>query len=259
MLLPNADSQERQNTLGTKIRTSISLTEVLRDRANGLNMLSDEWKNSGNYSAAGGKWTGTALREKQAAGQTTVMGHLPTTGGRVVFEGQDITRLPPHKRSLAGLGMVPQGSQIFPDLTVYENLRMGMAGQSDEDASFIDEILSLFLRLQRLLDRRGGALSGGEQQLLALARCLCSRPKLMLLDEPTEGIQPSILEEIVETLKVLRATGLSLVLVEQNLEFIAALSTRVLTIQKGVITGEMSPHDLKDPETVSQFVGMSAA
>ncbi|SNR33224.1 ABC transporter ATP-binding protein [Puniceibacterium sediminis] len=188
----------------------------------------------------------------------TLMGHLPATSGTVRFNGQDITRLSPHKRSRAGLGLVPQGRQIFPDLSVHENLRMGMAGSTVEDPAFMQEILSLFPRLHRLLDRRGGALSGGEQQLLALARCLCSRPKLMLLDEPTEGIQPSILEEIVDTLKVLRERGLSLVLVEQNLEFIAALSGRVLTIQKGVITGEMSPKDLQDPEMISEFVGMSS-
>ncbi|WP_299918979.1 ABC transporter ATP-binding protein [uncultured Roseobacter sp.] len=189
----------------------------------------------------------------------TLMGHLPATGGVVRFNGQDITGLPPHKRALAGLGLVPQGRQIFPDLSVYENLRMGMAGSSEEDPALLDDILSLFPRLQRLLDRRGGALSGGEQQLLALARCLCARPKLMLLDEPTEGIQPSILEEIVETLKTLRSRGLSLVLVEQNLDFIAALSGRVLIIQKGAITGELMPHDLKNPETVAEFVGMTTA
>lgn len=189
----------------------------------------------------------------------TIMGHLPATAGSIHFDGQDITKLPPHKRALAGLGLVPQGRQIFPDLTVHENLRMGMAGSAEEDLALLDEILSLFPRLQRLLDRRGGALSGGEQQLLALARCLCARPKLILLDEPTEGIQPSILEEIVDTLKKLRDKGLSLVLVEQNLEFIAALSGRVLIIQKGTITGELKPEDLKNPETVSEFVGMSTA
>ncbi|MEP2919281.1 ABC transporter ATP-binding protein [Sulfitobacter sp.] len=187
----------------------------------------------------------------------TLMGHLPTTGGSVKFAGKDVTNLKPHQRSQAGLGLVPQGRQIFADLTVHENLRMGMAGQSGEDADFMDDVVSLFPRLQRLMDRRGGALSGGEQQLLALARCLCSRPKLMLLDEPTEGIQPSILEEIVETLLVLQSRGLSLILVEQNLEFIAALSSRVLTIQKGAIAGEMTPKDLKNPEVVAQFVGMT--
>lgn len=189
----------------------------------------------------------------------TLMGHLSATGGTIRFDGQEITQMPAFKRARAGLGLVPQGRQIFPDLTVHENLRMGMAGSAEEDPGLLDDILSLFPRLQRLLDRRGGALSGGEQQLLALARCLCARPKLMLLDEPTEGIQPSILEEIVETLKTLRSRGLSLVLVEQNLDFIAALSGRVLIIQKGMITGELAPQDLQNPETVAEFVGMSAA
>lgn len=189
----------------------------------------------------------------------TLMGHLPATGGAIRFDGQEITKVPAFKRARAGLGLVPQGRQIFPNLSVHENLRMGMAGSAEEDPGLLDDILSLFPRLQRLLDRRGGALSGGEQQLLALARCLCARPKLMLLDEPTEGIQPSILEEIVETLKTLRDRGLSLVLVEQNLDFIAALSGRVLIIQKGMITGELAPQDLQNPETVAEFVGMSAA
>ena len=196
-------------------------------------------------------------------GKTTLMntliGHLPVTAGSIRFQGEDITKLPTHKRALAGLGLVPQGRQIFPDLSVHENLRMGMAGTKAEDLGLIDEILELFPRLRNLLERRGGALSGGEQQLLALARCLCARPKLILLDEPTEGIQPSILEEIVDTLKALRERGLSLVLVEQNLDFIAALSGRVLIIQKGAITGELSPQDLKNPETVAEFVGMSTA
>jgi branched-chain amino acid transport system ATP-binding protein len=189
----------------------------------------------------------------------TIMGHLPATAGTVRFDGADVTALPVHARSRAGLGLVPQGRQIFPDLSVRENLRMGQSAAAKEDAALTEEILALFPRLQRLLDRRGGALSGGEQQLLALARCLCSRPRLILLDEPTEGIQPSILEEIVETLLALRARGLSLVLVEQNLEFIAALSGRVLIIQKGAITGTLSPADLKNPETVAEFVGMAAA
>ncbi len=188
----------------------------------------------------------------------TLMGHIPATAGRVTLDGQDITRAAPQVRARAGLGLVPQGRQIFPDLTVRENLRMGMAGAKAEDPALLDEMLTLFPRLTRLLDRRGGALSGGEQQLLALARCLCARPRLMLLDEPTEGIQPSIIEEIVETLLTLRQGGLSLVLVEQNLDFIAALSQRVLIIQKGAITGELAPDDLRNPETVADFVGMSA-
>jgi len=109
-----------------------------------------------------------------------------------------------------------------------------------------------------LLDRTGGALSGGEQQLLAIARCLCGNPKLVLLDEPTEGIQPSIIDEIIETLQWLRAeSGLTMILVEQNLDFIAALSQRILIIQKGAITREVAPDDLGDASLIGEFVGIA--
>lgn len=188
----------------------------------------------------------------------TVMGHVPATGGTVRLGGADVTRARPHVRSRAGLGLVPQGRQIFPDLSVRENLRMGQAGAPGEDPALLEETLALFPRLTRLLERRGGALSGGEQQLLALARCLMGRPRLVLLDEPTEGIQPSIVEEIVDTLRGLRDRGLSLVLVEQNLDFIAALSDRVLVIQKGAITAELAPADLRHADTVAEFAGLSA-
>lgn len=175
----------------------------------------------------------------------TLMGHLPATGGSVVFAGQDITHLKPHERSRLGIGLVPQGREIFPDLSVYDNLRMGLAAAPKEDRTVIDTVLQDFPRLVRLLDRRGGALSGGEQQLLALARCLCTRPKLILLDEPTEGIQPSIIEEIIETLLTLKTRWkLSLIVVEQNLDFITQLSDRILNIQKGRITGELDRDSL---------------
>jgi branched-chain amino acid transport system ATP-binding protein len=115
-----------------------------------------------------------------------------------------------------------------------------------------------FPRLKPLLDRSGGALSGGEQQLLAIARCLCGKPRLVLLDEPTEGIQPSIIEEIVEVLQRLRDnSGLTMILVEQNLDFIAALSKRILIIQKGKITREVQPGDLGDASLVGEFIGIT--
>jgi len=170
----------------------------------------------------------------------TLMGQLPATAGRIVFAGVDVTALKPHRRSRLGLGLVPQGREIFADLTVLENLRMGLVAAGKEDPTLLDAVLEDFPRLKRLLDRRGGALSGGEQQLLALARCLCTRPRLVLLDEPTEGIQPSIIEEIIDTLLALkRRWALSLIVVEQNLEFITSLSDRILHIQKGRITGEL--------------------
>jgi branched-chain amino acid transport system ATP-binding protein/urea transport system ATP-binding protein len=182
-------------------------------------------------------------------GKTTtlraLMGHLPTTSGSVVFAGKTITHLKPHERSRLGIGLVPQGREIFPDLSVHENLRMGLAAAPKEDRSVIDTVLQDFPRLVRLLDRRGGALSGGEQQLLALARCLCTKPRLILLDEPTEGIQPSIIEEIIETLLALKKRwNMSLIVVEQNLEFITSLSDRVLNIQKGRITEELDRESL---------------
>ncbi|BAM89559.1 putative branched-chain amino acid ABC transporter ATP-binding protein [Bradyrhizobium oligotrophicum S58] len=175
----------------------------------------------------------------------TLMGHLPTTDGSVVFAGKTITHLKPHERSRLGIGLVPQGREIFPDLSVLENLRMGLASAPKEDRAVIDMVLQDFPRLVRLLDRRGGALSGGEQQLLALARCLCTKPKLILLDEPTEGIQPSIIEEIIETLLALKSRWkMSLIVVEQNLEFITSLSDRILHIQKGRITEELDRETL---------------
>ena len=134
---------------------------------------------------------------------------------------------------------------------MHKNLR-------SKETTIIEEILEDFPRLESLLNRRGGVLSGGEQQILALARCLCGSPELLLLDEPTEGIQPSIVEEIIEILKNLRVKrGLTVVLVEQNLEFISALSDRVYVIRRGVFTGELSPEQLANPEIVQEFVGMN--
>jgi branched-chain amino acid transport system ATP-binding protein len=186
----------------------------------------------------------------------TLMGYLKATAGTVTFEGNDITRLATHERARRGIGLVPQGREIFPNLSVQENLRMGLASAPKETLSVIEEVLTEFPRLQRLLDRRGGALSGGEQQLLALARCLCAKPQLILLDEPTEGIQPSIIEEIIETLLRLKQSHrIGIILVEQNLEFITSLSERVLTIQKGRITGEISPDTLKDADALAHYVG----
>jgi branched-chain amino acid transport system ATP-binding protein len=195
-------------------------------------------------------------------GKTTLlkalMGFLPTTGGLVRLHGEDVTAVEPYRRARLGLGYVPQGREIFPGLTVYDNLRMGCSKQAGREQDTIAEVLEEFPRLKPLLDRPGGALSGGEQQLLAIARCLCGKPRLVLLDEPTEGIQPSIIEEIVDILQQLRdRSGLTTILVEQNLDFIAALSKRVLIIQKGTITREVQPGDLGDPGLVGEFVGVT--
>ena len=189
----------------------------------------------------------------------TLIGAVRATGGQVQFEGRDVTDVPAYRRARLGIGYVPQGREIFPALSVLENLRMATSASGAADTDVIDPVLEDFPRLKALLDRPGGALSGGEQQLLALARCLCGRPRLILLDEPTEGIQPSIIEEIVERLTMLRdRRGLTVVLVEQNLDFIRALSQRVLIIQKGRITQEVTPERLADATVVSEFIGVSA-
>jgi len=186
----------------------------------------------------------------------TLVGLVRATAGRVQLAGADITASPPHERARRGVGYVPQGRGIFPALSVRDNLRMGVISGRAE-AAVIDALLVEFPRLAPLLDRLGGALSGGEQQLLALARCLAGEPRLLLLDEPTEGIQPSIIEDIVELLRALRERrGLTIVLVEQNLDFIRALSERVLIIQKGRIVREVSAAHLADADMVGEFVGL---
>jgi len=162
-----------------------------------------------------------------------------------------------HARARAGLGYVPQGRQIFPGLSVRENLRFA-AIASRVPVGTVDDVLGEFPELGRLLDRPGGALSGGEQQLLAVARALCGRPRLLLLDEPTEGIQPSIVAAMIERIGGLRhRLGLTVLLVEQNLDFIHALADRALLIQRGRIVSEIPREALGDPALVAEFVGVA--
>jgi urea transport system ATP-binding protein len=192
-------------------------------------------------------------------GKTTLLkaliGQLAVTAGTIRFAGADITHEPAYRRARAGIGYVPQGRAIFSSLTVRENLRMGFVENGvDMEETTINDILARFPRLDSLIDRIGGTLSGGEQQILALARCLCGRPKLLLLDEPTEGIQPSIVDEILEILTGLhRHQGLAIIVVEQSLDFIRGLSERTLLIEKGVITGEVLPEALAQANVLGGF------
>ena len=191
----------------------------------------------------------------------SVMGMIPVTGGSISLAGEDVTRQPPHMRSHRGMGYVPQGRGIFPKLTARENLRLAYQGygESDEGAA-VERALRDFPRIERLLDRPGGSLSGGEQQLLALARCLVGDPWMLLLDEPTEGIQPSIIEEIEATLiRLRRERGLTILLVEQNFDFIAALSDRVVVLERGALTEELDAAQLADPAQVEAFLGLGGA
>ncbi|MDQ0394333.1 ABC transporter ATP-binding protein [Labrys monachus] len=170
-----------------------------------------------------------------------ISGDIPLTRGRIALAGQEIGGLPPHRRARLGLGYVPQGRQIFPALTVRENMAMA-ALASGRSPVIVDGFLALFPRLKPIADRAGGVLSGGEQQILALARCLCGQPRLLLLDEPTEGVQPSIRDEIVDTLHDLRKRlGLTILLVEQNVQFMESLADRILQMEKGCLSAPDNP------------------
>ncbi|MCY4469869.1 MAG: amidase [Thiotrichales bacterium] len=186
----------------------------------------------------------------------TIMGIVPAAGGMVGYAGLDLTRERASERARRGIGYVPQGRGIFPNLSVRDNIRMGLAAHDDDEEGAIRRVLVEFPQLEPLLDRNGGALSGGEQQLLAIARCLISEPDLILLDEPTEGIQPSIVDRIIELLRDLnRRHGVTVVIVEQNLDFITELSHRVLLLRKGVISGEVKGSDATDPGLIEEFTG----
>jgi len=186
----------------------------------------------------------------------TLIGQLPLTGGTISFFDSDISRMPSYRRVRNGIGYVPQGRAIFPALTVRENLRMGCVDHGIESEEIIiNDIRARFPRIDPLLGRLGGTLSGGEQQIVALARSLCGRPKLLLLDEPTEGIQPSSVDEILEILIELhRYQGLAIIVVEQSLEFIRSLSQRILLMEKGLITGEVAPNELDQAKVLGSFL-----
>ena len=191
----------------------------------------------------------------------TLMGLLPAHAGSVRYYGSEITRLPANERARLGMGYVPQGRGIFPRLSVRENLEFVRQDHDrDDEGAALAALLADFPRLEPLLGRKGETLSGGEQQILALARCLMGDPGFLLLDEPTEGIQPSIVEDVARTLSKLRdSRGLSILLVEQNFDFIAELSDRVLVLERGRITGELARSELTDRAKVDRYLGFGAA
>lgn len=184
----------------------------------------------------------------------TLIGLIPRAAGRISLDSEDISSLPPHKRVRRGISYVPQGRGILPSLSVMENLQFAAAALGLNVDQNVAQVVDEIPRLRPLLGRPGGALSGGEQQLLALARALVQKPKIILLDEPTEGIQPSIIDEIADQLSALRESrALTLLLVEQNVDFIRALSDRILLIQKGSITNELKPEALTDAAAMGDF------
>src|SRR6201992_3516242 len=162
------------------------------------------------------------------------VGQYPISSGSILFDGTDITALRPYERARKGIGLVPQGREIFPLLTVDENLKTGFGPLKRSDRYVPDDVFSLFPVLQSMLGRRGGDLSGGQQQQLAIGRALVMRPKLLLLDEPTEGIQPSIIKDIGRAISYLRNLGnIAIVLVEQYLDFACELGDNFAVLDRG--------------------------
>ncbi|MFL5302592.1 MAG: urea ABC transporter ATP-binding subunit UrtE [Anaeromyxobacteraceae bacterium] len=181
----------------------------------------------------------TALLGRNGVGKTTllkaILGVVPVASGRVAFAGEDVTRAPSYRRVRAGIGYVPQGREIFPRLTVRENLLMGLASRPGA-REIPPRVLDTFPVLRTMLGRRGGDLSGGQQQQLAIARALVMEPSLLVLDEPTEGIQPSIIKDIERVIRALAAEGrMAILLVEQYYDFARSLADRYLVMERGEI------------------------
>ena len=182
----------------------------------------------------------TCVLGRNGVGKTSLLralvGQQAIADGAITFDGKDVASLRPHERARRGISLVPQGREIFPLLTVEENLRTGFAPLPRRDRSIPDDVFSLFPVLQSMLGRRGGDLSGGQQQRLAIGRALVMRPKLLLLDEPTEGIQPSIIKDIGRAISYLRNLGsIAIVLVEQYLDFACELGDDFIVMDRGAV------------------------
>jgi urea transport system ATP-binding protein len=201
------------------------------------------------------------LLGRNGVGKTTLlkclMGVLPTAAGNVTLEGRDITKLKPHQRAQLGIAYVPQGREIFARLTVEENLLMGMATKSGRKASAIrGEVYELFPVLKEMLHRRGGDLSGGQQQQLAIARALLADPKLIILDEPTEGIQPSIIKDIGRVIRLLRERGdIGILLCEQYFDFARELADNFIVMSRGEVVAS-GTSDQMDDESVKRHLAV---
>ena len=195
----------------------------------------------------------TCVLGRNGVGKTSLIrglvGHVPLRRGKVEWEGADITGLTAADRARAGLALVPQGREVFPLLTVEENLRTGLGMLPRAERSLPGEIFDLFPVLRDMLRRRGGNLSGGQQQQLAIARALATRPRLLVLDEPTEGIQPSIIKQIGAAISQLAARGdIAILLVEQFFDFARELADRFVVMDRGEVVMQGRPGDLDETE-----------
>jgi urea transport system ATP-binding protein len=195
----------------------------------------------------------TCVLGRNGVGKTSLMraivGHQPISGGSISIDGQNLASLRPEDRARSGIAYVPQGREIFPLLTVKENLETGFAPLKRADRHIPEELFTLFPVLESMLSRRGGDLSGGQQQQLAIARALVTRPRLLVLDEPTEGIQPSIIKDIGRTISYLRSKGdMAILLVEQYFDFAKELADQWYVMDRGEVTLSGARADMDEDE-----------
>jgi len=195
------------------------------------------------------------LLGRNGVGKTTtmrsIMGLTPPSSGRVVWKGRDITREAPFRAAALGIGFVPEDRRIFADLTVWENLDVA-ARRARSDGFTIERVFDLFPALRELRDRSGGFLSGGEQQMLTIARTLMGNPELLLLDEPSEGLAPLVVDHLQEQIARLRSDGLTILLAEQNVDFSLNLADRVYVLEKGHIRYEGSAREFRENASIRQ-------
>jgi urea transport system ATP-binding protein len=194
----------------------------------------------------------TVILGRNGVGKTTLlkclMGVLPVASGTITFAQKNITEMPPHRRAWSGIAYVPQGREIFSQLSVEENLKMGLAGRRDKVVDIPGSVFEMFPVLKKMLGRRGGDLSGGQQQQLAIGRALCAAPRLLILDEPTEGIQPNIVHDISEVIiRLNREQNVTVLLIEQKLAFAQRAGDHFRIMEKGriVASGAMASLDEK--------------
>ena len=186
----------------------------------------------------------------------TIMGLVPATAGNIAFNGTHLNKIPAHKIAGEGIGYVPQGRGIFPSLSVKENLEIGLA--KAPEAETLEHVFARFPRLKERAGQSGGTLSGGEQQMLAIARCLILKPKLLILDEPTEGIMPILVQDIRKEIAAVNKAGVSILLVEQNIKTALKLCSRIYLMEKGAIVHEAATDELQeDKETLHRYLGVS--
>ena len=204
------------------------------------------------------------LLGRNGVGKTTtmraIMGLTPPSSGRIVFDGTDITGLPPHRIARLGLGFVPENRRIFAELTVWENLDVAARAAGRSGYWTVEAVYGLFPKLSELANRQGGFLSGGEQQMLTIGRTLMGNPDLLLLDEPSEGLAPLVVESMLKQVSRLKREGLTILLAEQGVDFSLAIADRVYVLEKGAVRFAGAAAELRDnPRLRDELLALSAA